>query len=99
MIVHREKLLKEILEKKRRVKEVADILDVKRETVSRWFSKYRFEGLDGICPKKPGPKRGSSSVNRTSAELEKLVCEYAQKNNYKGPRAIADLLEEQRGVK
>ena len=47
MIIHREKLLKEILEKKRRVKEVAEILDVKRETVSRWLAKYRFEGLDG----------------------------------------------------
>lgn len=99
MILHREKLLKEILEKKRRVKEVAGILDVKRETVSRWLAKYRFEGLDGICPQKPGPKIGSLAVNRTSEELEDLVCEYAQKNSYKGPQAIADLLEEHEGFK
>lgn len=99
MIFHREKLLKEILEKKRKVKEVAEILDVKRETVSRWLAKYRFEGLDGICPRKPGPKIGSLAVNRTSAELENLVCEYAEKNNYKGPQAIGDLLEEHYGLK
>ncbi len=99
MILHREKLLKEIFKKKRRVKEVAEILDVKRETVSRWIAKYRFEGLDGICPRKPGPKQGSLGVNRTSEELENLVCDYAQKHRFKGPQAIADLIEEQRRLK
>ena len=84
MILHRERLLKEIQAKKRKVKEVAEILDVKRETVSRWLAKYRFEGLDGICPKKPGPKTGSRAVNRTSESLEDLVCLYGKQHPYKG---------------
>jgi transposase len=99
MILHREKLLKEILEKKRRVKEVAGILDVKRETVSRWLAKYRFEGLDGICPRKPGPKEGSSAANRTDSLIEEKVCEYAQNNAFKGPQALADLMLDFEGVK
>ncbi len=99
MIFHREHLLKDILAKTRKVKDVAEILCVKRETVSRWLAKYRFDGLDGICPKKPGPKQGSLAVNRTSEELENIVCLYANKNNYKGPQAIADLLEDQCGFK
>lgn len=99
MLLHREKLILEIDEKKRRVKEVAEILGVNRETVSRWLAKYRFEGLDGICPKKPGPKVGSIAVNRTSEEIEELVCEHAKQNVYKGPQAIADILEECTGLK
>ena len=92
MILHRQKLLEDVLHKKRKVKEVAEILNVKRETVSRWLAKYRFEGLDGICPKKPGPKAGSLAVNRTSEELEDLICVYGKQNVFKGPQAIADML-------
>lgn len=99
MLVHREKLIREIEEKKRRVKDVAEILGVKRETVSRWLAKYRFEGMDGICPKKPGPKVGSNAVNRTSEEIEDMVCECGKQNVYKGPQAIADILEESTGFK
>ena len=99
MLLHREKLLKEIVTKKRTATEVAGILGVQRETVSRWLAKYRFEGMDGICPKKPGPKTGSMAVNRTSAELEERVCIHAKQNAFEGPQAIADKLEEQEGIR
>lgn len=98
MLLHREKLLQDIQAKKRKVKDVAEILSVERETVSRWLAKYRFEGLDGICPKKPGPKEGSVAVNRTSESLEDLVCLYGKLNPYKGPEAIADMVWDNEGV-
>ena len=98
MILHREKLLLDIQAKKRRVKDVAEILNVQRETVSRWLAKYRFEGLDGICPKKPGPKIGSLAVNRTPVELEDLVCLLGKLNPWDGPQLIGDKLEEEYGV-
>ena len=98
MILHREKLLKAINTKKRKIVEVAEILDVRRETVNRWLAKYRFEGLDGIAPKKPGPKIGSSAVNRISEELEDLVCLYGQKNPCDGPQSLADMIEEYEGI-
>ncbi len=99
MILHREKLLKEIQIKKRKVKEVAEILEVKRETVSRWLAKYRFFGLDGLCPKKAGPKIGSPAVNRTAEEIEDLVCMYGKNNPCDGPQAIADTIEEYERIK
>lgn len=98
MILHREKLLKDIQTKKRKVKDVAEILNVKRETVSRWLAKYRFEGLDGICPRKPGPKEGSPAVNRTSEALEELVCLYGKQNAFDGPQAIADKIWDNEGI-
>ena len=98
MIIHREKLLKDIQAKKRKIVEVAEILDVKRETVSRWLAKYRFEGLDGLCPKKPGPKIGSSVVNRTSQEVEDLVCVYGKTKPCDGPQAISDMIKEYDGI-
>ena len=98
MILHRKKLLEEIQAKKRKVKDVAEILSVKRETVSRWLARYRFEGLDGICPKKPGPKIGSTAVNRTPAALEDVVCLLGKLHPWDGPQALADKLEEEYDV-
>jgi len=99
MLLHREKLIKDIESRKRKVKDVAEILNVERETVSRWRAKYRFEGLDGLCPKKPGPKKGSNAVNRTSEEKERLVCIYGKQHPFEGPQSIADLIEEQENIK
>jgi transposase InsO family protein len=98
MILHREKLLQDIEAKKRKIVEVAEILDVKRETVSRWLAKYRFAGLDGLCPKKPGPRTGSMAVNRTSKELEDLICIYGKTNPCDGPQAISDMIEEYESI-
>ena len=98
MLQHRGKLLEDIVKKKRKVKEVAEILDVKRETVSRWLGRYRFGGMDEIIPAKPGPKKGSLAVNRTPEEIEELVCEKAKWNSFKGPQTLADLLQEEDGI-
>ena len=92
MILHRERLIQDVIAKRRTGTEVAEILGVKRETVSRWKASYVYEGLDGLCPKKPGPKEGSPAVNRSSAEIEELVCSYGSGDPFKGPQALADLL-------
>lgn len=99
MLQLRYKLIEEIVRKKRKVKEVGEILGVRRETVSRWVGKYQFEGIDGICPNKPGPKAGSLAVNRTDREAENKVCEYAENHRFKGPQAIADLIFEEEGIR
>ena len=46
-------LLQDIVDKKRKVYEVAEIFKVTRKTVGQWLYKYRSDGLDGIIPKKP----------------------------------------------
>lgn len=99
MLLLREKLICEIQAKKRKVKDVAEILGVNKRTISRWVARYRFEGLDGICPKKPGPRKGSPAVNRTPEDQEGLVCFYGKEHPFEGPQAIADRIEEQEGIK
>jgi len=98
MLVQRKRLIEDIVKKKRRVNDVAEILAVKRETVSRWVAKFRFSGMDGLCPKKPGPVEGSPAVNRTSDEVESLICTFAQKNPYKGPQRLSELLLEESNI-
>jgi transposase InsO family protein len=98
MILLRQQLLEDIVAARRKTNDVADILHVRRETISRWMAKYRFEGIDGISPKKPGPKKGSITINKTSAEVEDLICNLARHNPYKGPVGLRDMLEEDHHV-
>jgi predicted transcriptional regulator len=37
------KFIQEIIDKKRTINEVADILSVSRQAVSKWISKYKIE--------------------------------------------------------
>lgn len=94
MILLRQQLLEQIITGRRKVNDVADVLHVRRETISRWLAKYRFEGIDGISPKKPGPKKGSFIANHTSEEIENLISNLARHNPYKGPVGLRDMLEE-----
>lgn len=98
MLQQRQRLVRDIVAKHRRVKDVAEILGVTRECVSRWVARFRFEGVDGLCPEKPGPKPGSAAVNRTPEEVEVLVCAYGNQYVCKGPQALADLLEQEEGL-
>ncbi len=85
------KLVKEVVEKKRKVNEVADLLEVDRKTVTRWKYAFLHEGEVGLMPKKPGPK-GGAAWNRTEENLEGLVCEVARNHPFKGPEWIMDQL-------
>jgi transposase len=38
----KEKMLVEILSKKRKIREVADILSVSRQSVSKWLAQYKY---------------------------------------------------------
>jgi transposase-like protein len=38
----KQKMLVEILSKKRKLSEVADILSVSRQSVSKWLAQYRY---------------------------------------------------------
>ena len=87
----KEKLLKDVLSKRRKINEVSDILGVSRQSISKWLAKYKFEGMMGLIPKKPGPKSGTT-WNRTKEDVENLVIEVARSNPFKGPDWISDEL-------
>ena len=83
------KLVKEIVNKKRKIKDVAEILEVDRKSVSRWKWKYIQEGEAALIPKKPGPKNGTA-WNKTPEDIENMICNIAERNPFKGPDWIVD---------
>lgn len=85
------KLVKEVVAKKRKIKDVCEILEVDRKTVRRWKAVYLFEGEAGLYPKKPGPK-GGTTWNKTDDGLEDIICEIARRHPFKGPEWIMDQL-------
>lgn len=89
MLQLRIKLIRELDQKKIKQNDICFILDVSRQTVSRWLAKYRVEGEVGLAPKKSGPKNGMT-WNRTNKELEDIICNIAEENPFKGPDWIAD---------
>ena len=90
----RERTLQQIIKKELKVKDGAFLLGVSRRSISKWLWKYRYEGINGIAPKKPGPKSGKTH-NRTPLVIEEEVIQIAQENPYKGPDWIADQLSVQ----
>jgi len=82
-------LLQDIVDKKRKVYEVAEIFKVTRKTVGQWLCKYKSDGLDGIIPKKPWPKSWET-YNRTNELLEDEVCRIGKDNPFQWPVWISD---------
>lgn len=92
------KLIKEIVEKKRKIKDVSEILWVSRQSISKRKAQYLLDGEAWLIPKKPWPK--SWNVwNKTPAWLEDEICCIAQENPFMWPRGIADELLENYGEK
>jgi len=87
------KLVKDIVSKKRKLKDVVEILWVSRQSVSKWKRKYIQEWEAGLIPKKSWPK--SWQVwNQTPGRIEEEVCSLAHENPYMGPIWLADELLE-----
>lgn len=91
MLQMKERILKEVMERKMKVKDAAFLLGVSRRSISKWLFRYKYDGIDGITPKKPGPRSGKTH-NRTCLEIEDLVIGIAKENPYKGPDWITDQL-------
>lgn len=92
------KLVKEIINKKRKVQDVSELLDVSRQSVSKWISKYRYEGERALIPMKSGPKKGTIIHNRTPENVEDLVCVIAKNNVFEGPLWIKDELQDKYSI-
>lgn len=85
------KLVKDVIKKKLKINDVAEILGVDRKSVSRWKWKYIYGGEEALLPKKSGPKNGTA-WNKTSEDIENMICNVAERNPFKGPDWIADQL-------
>ena len=94
----KEKLLQEVLDKKREVQELAEIFGVSRQAVSQWLGKFKHGGIAELVPKKPGPKSGTA-WNKTADEIENKVVDLARCNPFKFPVWLADQLAEHESIK
>ena len=89
--------VRDIIEKKRTVSEVAELFSVSRQIVSRWVALYRVHGEKWLVPKKPWPKKGTA-WNRTNDTTEEKVCVLAKQFPNLGTEDIVFKLEEMTGI-
>jgi len=52
MIKMRARLMEDILNKRKKVQEVAALLSVTRKTVHKWKCRYKIHGIEGLVPEK-----------------------------------------------
>lgn len=98
LIIMRVRMIKEILDKKRSVNEVADIMWVSRKTVHMWKCRYKTWWEEWMRPRKPWPKSWSA-WNRTKKEIEDKLVDYAHSNPLEWPVRISIWLEDEHWIK
>lgn len=89
MLELKKDLLEDIISKKRKVNEVADILNVSRQSVSTWLWKYKSGWISSIMPQKPWPKSWETH-NKTPEWLEEEIVRLAKENYFEWTIWIAD---------
>lgn len=97
MIQMRIKFLNEILTSKRTITEVATLLSVSRQSISKWLARYRIEWEAWVVPRKSWP-RGWVPVNRTDATIESQVTALGRMYPLLWPIGIAYKLQEETGI-
>lgn len=81
--------------KKMTWKEGAKLLNMHPKSLSRLKKNYLQFGVSVLVGKKPGPKLGKSSSNRTPEDVERLIVRLAIDHPDFGPIPLHDLLKEQ----
>ena len=66
LLLMKEKLLKKVLRKEMKICEVAELVGVTRQSVSKWLAKYWYGGIAELVPQKAG-----TCWYRTSEEIAK----------------------------
>jgi transposase len=85
--------------------DIADILGVRRETVSRWYSAYRAGGLDALPDERSGrpPGSGRTLDDGQAAHLQEILDQQSpQQVGIPAPlwsrRAVRDLIRKEYGI-
>ncbi len=98
MLELKRELLEDIISKKSKVNEVADILKVSRQSVSTWLWKYKSAWVSSIMPQKPWPKSWCTH-NKTPEWLEEEIIRLAKENYFEWTIWIADEISDTYDVK
>lgn len=83
------KLIKEIVCKKRKIKEVSEILWISRQSISKWKANYIYYWEEWLYPKKSWPKWWEA-WNKTEEWLEDEIVRLAKENYFEWPIWISD---------
>ncbi|RLC07534.1 MAG: hypothetical protein DRI24_24715, partial [Deltaproteobacteria bacterium] len=87
----KEEKLKQIINKKKTVVGVANDLNVSRQSVHKWLSRYKRFGISGLIERKrTGCKHAH---NKTSEEVEQLVINISRQYFADGVETLHDRLE------
>lgn len=98
LIEMRLRMIENILFKKRKVNEVAEIMWVSRKTVHKWKCRYEYYWPVGLLPQKSWPKDWTC-WNRTDKEIEEKVMEYGDNYKKEWPVRLSMRLDEECGIK
>ncbi len=90
MLLQEEKL-KSIIRKQSKVTDVAEELNVSRQTIHKWLLRYKRFGIDGLAEKIR--TRGVIAHNRTSKEIEILVEQISHNYWQDGVETLHDRLQ------
>ena len=94
----KERLIQDVLEKKRKAREAATILWISIRVFNKWKCRYKYYGIQGLMRWKPGP-RIWTPYNKTKEETEEIVSFLGMKYKREWPRNIKLRLEEKCWIK
>lgn len=94
MLLMRIRLIEDIISWKRKVKEVAEILWLSRQKVSKWKARYISMWAEWLIPKKPWPKKWTA-WNKLDEETEDLVVKIWKEHKFEWPVKLSMRLEDE----
>ena len=94
LIMLKKNVLDKQIRKELKRKDVATLLQMHPNAVSRLKAQYLEYGIQALMPEKPGPKTGSDAINRTEEEIEDIVIAVALKYPGRGPIPLAEEVED-----
>ncbi len=92
-----EEKLKQIINKERQVTDVARELNVSRQTIHKWLSRYKRFGIEGLI-KRRRTNTNYTPHNKTSKEIEQLVINIAKEYYHDGVESLADRLQYENNI-
>lgn len=92
-----EEKLKEIINKTKKVTEVAKDFKTTRQTIHKWLNRYKRYGISGLIKNKR--KQGTYAPhNKTSPEVEQLIINLAKDYWYDGVETLSDRIQYENNI-
>jgi transposase InsO family protein len=93
----KKQMLEECLAKNITQQVAGNRLCVSRQTISKWVSRYKRFGEEGLSPQKRS-KRRPPTKNKTSQKIEDIIIEYAERCWNDGVQSLSDRLSAEKEI-